>query len=139
MSELKQDRERIDELLRGGVPPLVERMLRDELRWVERCRRSLERRPVSCYAILHTSDGAATVRVRDLSSVGAGLELTRPPVVGARVQIEFPGLLGRPTVAAVVRHASDERAGVEFVRGGETAAKVAQEVVRCFGTSGTQP
>jgi hypothetical protein len=76
------------------------------------------------------------VRVRDLSANGARIEAARPPEAGSRVLLEFPALLGRPTVAAVVRHvsATDRRLGVEFEPGTDTPAKIAEELTRSFST-----
>jgi hypothetical protein len=107
-------------------------MAGDDSRRGNEKRRLAERRSVACDAILHVPGRSATVRVQDLSPRGAGLASPNPPSVGARVHIEFPALLGRPTVDAVVRHASrrDRHMGVEFDHAGETASKVAEQLVR---------
>ncbi len=134
--ELDADRERIDARLREPLPARVESMLRDERRWVERQRRALERVKVCCDAVLHAAGAASAVTLRDVTSMGAGIDVAHAPPVGANVQLEIPGLRGRPRLDAVVRHASEEthRAGLEFVPAGETARKVAEEIVRGFAS-----
>lgn len=103
-------------------------------------RRMTERRAVRCDAIVHAPGGPAAARVRDLSARGAGLAMHDPPSVGERVHLEFSALLGRPTVDAIVRHASrrDRHVGVEFDRPGETAFKVAEALARAY-ESGEDP
>ncbi len=95
-------------------------------------RRLAERNPVRCDVILHGPGGSVPAHVRDLSVRGAGLAAPNPPSVGDRVHLEFPALLGRPTVDAVVRHASRRarQLGVEFDHPGETTAKVTEELVK---------
>jgi hypothetical protein len=95
-------------------------------------KRLARRNPVRCDVILHASRGSGPAHVRDLSARGAGIASANPPAVGERVHLEFPALLGRPTVDAVVRHASrrDRALGVEFDHPCETTAKVAEELVK---------
>jgi hypothetical protein len=94
--------------------------------------RLAERNPVRCDVILHGPGGSTPAHVRDLSTRGAGLASPNPPSVGERVYLEFPALLGRPTVDAVVRHASRRarQLGVEFDHPCETTAKVTEELVK---------
>lgn len=106
-------------------------MAGDELRG-NRKQRLAERSPVRCDVIVHAPDGSSQAHVHDLSTRGAGLASPRPVAVGERVHLEFPALLGRPTVNAVVRHSSRSarQMGVEFDRPCETTAKVTEELVK---------
>lgn len=136
--ELEADRERIDARLKEQpLPARIESMLREERRWVERQRRALERVKVRCDAVLHAGGAAMPVVVRDVTAMGVGIEVARPPAVDARVQLEVRGLRGRPKLDAVVRHASTEarRAGLEFVPAGPEARRVAQQIARRFASS----
>jgi hypothetical protein len=100
--------------------------------WGQGKRRAAERNAVRCFVILHGPGGSTPAHVRDLSARGAGLASPNPPAVGDRVHVEFPALLGRPTVDAVVRHASrnSRQLGVEFDHPCETTAKVTEELVK---------
>jgi len=95
-------------------------------------KRIAKRNPIRCDVILHGPGGSHPAHVQNLSTRGAGLASANPPAVGERVHLEFPALLGRPTVDAVVRHASRRARlmGVEFDHPGETTAKVTEDLVK---------
>jgi PilZ domain-containing protein len=95
-------------------------------------KRMAQRNPIRCDVILHGPGGSVPAHVQNLSTRGAGIVSPNPPSVGDRVHLEFPALLGRPTVDAVVRHASRRarQLGVEFDHPCETTAKVTEELVK---------
>jgi hypothetical protein len=95
-------------------------------------KRLAKRNTVRCDVILHGPGGSTPAHVQNLSTRGAGINAMNPPAVGERVHLEFPALLGRPTVDAVVRHASRRarQLGVEFDHPCETTAKVTEELVK---------
>jgi hypothetical protein len=99
-------------------------------------KRIAKRNPIRCDVILHGPGGSAPAYVQNLSVRGAGIAAANPPSVGDRVHLEFPALLGRPTVDAVVRHASRRarQLGVEFDHPCETTAKVTEELVKSHVT-----
>jgi len=71
--------------------------------------------------------GPNAVRVRDISESGAAIETTLHLRAGDRGRLHFYQLDGQPMLEVVVRNVVPtlSRAGVGFVDGGETAARVA--------------
>lgn len=112
-------------------------MAGDDLRTDDK-QRLAKRSRVHCDVILHASGGSTPALLHDLSTRGAGLAAPNPPSVGERVHLEFTALLGRPTVDAIVRHASrhGRQLGVEFDHPCETTAKVTEELVRLHVVGG---
>jgi hypothetical protein len=101
-------------------------------------RRAVARYAVACEARLDVDAGTYHVQVCDISQAGALLVLAEPLEPGARAQLRFPLLDGRPAAWCVVRHvsASEGRVGVEFQGDLEASADLAEQLVRRYGTSG---
>jgi hypothetical protein len=133
---LADDRRRVEEALAQPHSPAVEAALRDELRWLRQRQRRYLRQPVACEARLDVDEGTHRVRVCDVSEGGALLELDHPLQPGARAQLRFPDLPGRPSAWCLVRHASREqgRVGVQFDGDPADHAQLAEELVRQHGT-----
>jgi len=132
---LSDDRRRLEEQLSVPRSPAIEALLRDELRWLKQRQRRYHRQPISCEARLDVDEGTHVVMVCDISEGGALLELDQPLVPGARAQLRFPQLPGRPTTWCLVRHASLEtrRIGVQFSGDPVANAWLVAEVVRLQG------
>lgn len=122
LETLERERARIERQLRGALPPRVEAMLLDERRWVVRRRRALERVEVSSLALLRSGGRVAPCHVRDVSPRGAGVDVDTLPRVGERVGLVLTDLDGAPSLDAVVRHVTGQRAGLEFLPGDESRA-----------------
>jgi hypothetical protein len=133
---LADDRRRIEEALARPHSAAVEASLRDELRWLQVRQRRYLRQPVAFEASLDVDEGTHRVRVCDVSEGGALLELDHPLQPGARAQLRFPDLPGRPSAWCLVRHASREqgRVGVQFEGDPAACARLAAELVRLHGT-----
>jgi hypothetical protein len=101
-------------------------------------RRAVARYAVACEARLDVDAGTYHVQVCDISQAGALLVLSEPLEPGARAQLRFPQLDGRPAAWCVVRHASpsEGRVGVEFQGDLEAQAELAEQLVRRYGTWG---
>lgn len=114
---------------------LRELALRAGRRWRWSRRRVVPRHAVACEARLDVDAGTFHVRVCDISHLGALLVLDEPLLPGARAQLRFPNLPGRPAAWCLVRHASPEegRVGVEFQGDLAAHAQLAEELVRRFG------
>ncbi len=93
------------------------------------------RHAVACEARLDVDAGTFHVQVCDVSERGALLVLDEPLEPGARAQLRFPQLPGRPATWCVVRHASpaERRVGVEFQGDLDASADLAGELVRLHG------
>jgi hypothetical protein len=105
-------------------------------------RRVVPRHAVDCEARLDVDAGTFHVQVCDVSQRGALLVLDEPLQPGARAQLRFPQLPGRPATWCVVRHASpaERRVGVEFQGDLDASAELAGELVRLHGvTPGPAP
>jgi hypothetical protein len=102
-----------------------------------RPRRVFARRAVWCEARLDVDAGTLHVRVCDVSGGGALLELAEALVPGARAQLRFPQLPGRPAVWCTVQHALPEgrRMGVRFQGDPDANARLAEELVRRHGAA----
>jgi hypothetical protein len=100
-------------------------------------RRVFERHAVWCEARLDVDAGTLHVRVCDVSEGGALLELAEALEPGARAQLRFPLLPGRPAVWCVVQHALPEgrRMGVQFLGDPDDHARLALELVRRHGVA----
>jgi hypothetical protein len=133
---LADDRRRIEEALAVPRSPAVEAALRDELRWLRVRQRRYLRQPVAFEARLDVDEGTHRVRVCDISEGGALLELEHPLQPGARAQLRFPDLPGRPSTWCLVRHASPAqgRVGVQFDGDPAASARLASELIRLHGT-----
>jgi c-di-GMP-binding flagellar brake protein YcgR len=133
---LADDRRRLEEALAVPHSPMVEATLRDELRWLRRRQRRYLRQPVAFEARLDVDEGTHRVRVCDISEGGALLELDHPLQPGAKAQLRFPDLPGRPSAWCLVRHASRQkgRVGVQFDGDPAASRALAAELVRLFGT-----
>jgi len=103
-----------------------------------RQRRAFPRHAVSCEARLDIDAGTLHVRVCDVSEGGALLELDDPLEPGARAQLRFPELPGRPAAWCVVQHAlhADRRIGVAFLGDADANARLAVVLVRHHGAPG---
>jgi hypothetical protein len=97
-------------------------------------RRRVVRHAVACQARLDVDAGTFHVRVCDVSPAGALLVLDVPLEPGARAQLRFPDLPGRPAAWCLVRHASpaEGRVGVEFQGDQAAHARLAEELVRRY-------
>ncbi len=109
--------------------------LRARQRWGRHQRRVFQRRAVACEARLDIDAGTLHVRVCDISEGGALLELDEPLEPGARAQLRFPDLPGRPAAWCVVQHARPEgrRIGVEFQGDPAVNARLAAALVERHG------
>jgi hypothetical protein len=134
---LDGDRRRLEQQLSLPHSPAIEAALRDELRWLKQRQRRYLRHPVRCEARLDVDEGTYTVLVCDVSEGGALLELDQPLEPGARAQLRFPQLPGRPATWCLVRHASLEarRIGVQFSGDAAANAGLAGELLRLQGPS----
>jgi hypothetical protein len=103
--------------------------------WRRPQRRAFQRHAVACEARLDVEAGTLHVRVHDVSEGGALLELDHPLEPGARAQLRFPHLPGRPAAWCVVQHAltRELRMGVQFQGDPEANARLALLVVRLHG------
>lgn len=103
--------------------------------WRRPQRRAFPRHAVACEARLDIDAGTLHVRVCDVSEGGALLELAEPLDPGARAQLRFPALPGRPAVWCVVQHAlrEDRRIGVQFRGDADANAELAMALVRLHG------
>lgn len=135
---LDGDRRRLDQQLAVPHSPAIEAALRDELRWLKQRQRRYLRRPVSCEARLDVDEGTHLVLICDISEGGALLELDQPLEPGARAQLRFPQLQGRPATWCLVRHASlgTRRIGVQFIGNAAANAGLAAELLRLHGAAG---
>ena len=117
---------------------LRELALRARQRWRRPQRRVFLRHAVACEARLDIEAGTLHVRVCDVSEGGALLELDEPLEPGARAQLRFPDLPGRPAAWCVVQHAlrQDRRIGVEFQGDADANARLAVVLVRVHGAPG---
>jgi hypothetical protein len=115
----------------------MEGMTADDVRGHDK-QRVAKRSSVRCDVILHAPGGSTPAHLQNLSTRGACIAAPNPPAVGERVYLEFPALLGRPTVDAIVRHASrrERQLGVEFDHPCETTAKVTEELVKSLAIRG---
>jgi hypothetical protein len=111
---------------------------RVRLRLRRRQRRAFPRHAVACEARLDIDAGTLHVRVCDVSEGGALLELDDPLEPGARAQLRFPHLPGRPATWCVVQHAlrADRRIGVAFLGDADANARLAVVLVRHHGAPG---
>jgi hypothetical protein len=103
--------------------------------WRRPQRRAFQRHAVACEARLDVEAGTLHVRVHDVSEGGALLELEHPLEPGARAQLRFPQLPGRPAAWCVVQHAlpRELRVGVQFQGDPEANARLALLLVRLHG------
>jgi hypothetical protein len=117
---------------------LRELALRARQRWRRPQRRVFLRHAVACEARLDIEAGTLHVRVCDVSEGGALLELDEPLEPGARAQLRFPDLPGRPATWCVVQHAlrQGRRIGVEFQGDDAANARLAVTLVRVYGAPG---
>jgi len=134
---LDGDRRRLDQQLAVPHSPAIEAALRDELRWLKQRQRRYQRHLIACAARLDVDEGTYQVLVCDISEGGALLELDQPLEPGARAQLRFPQLPGRPATWCLVRHASRPagRIGVQFSGDAAANAALAAELLRLHGAS----
>jgi hypothetical protein len=134
---LDDDRRRLEQQLAVPHSPAIEAALRDELRWLRQRQRRYHRHAVRCEARLDVDEGTYLVLLCDLSEGGALLELDQPLEPGARAQLRFPQLPGRPATWCQVRHASSEtgRIGVQFSGDAAANAALAAELLRLHGAA----
>jgi hypothetical protein len=112
--------------------------LRARRRWLRPQQRVSQRHAVACEARLDIDAGTLHVMVRNVSEGGALLELDEPLEPGARAQLRFPHLPGRPATWCLVQHAlrQGRRIGVEFQGDAGANSRLAAELIRLHGTPG---
>lgn len=75
-------------------------------------RRRNPRRRVLLTAMLETPRGECTVKLRNLSSTGALIEMDHPPEIGALVTLSR----GKTRAAGTVKWVANKSIGIEFLR-----------------------
>jgi flagellar biosynthesis protein FlhG len=99
--------------------------------------RAYERHAVGLQGTLVYPGGLLPVKLCDVSTTGALLELDRPPPAGTRVTLIFAELGDLPGLACVVRRVevSARRIGVEFLADRGAARQAAELLLRLAGGS----